>query len=58
MAMIGKAIRNGKRYVNPVPTSVGGGSIFFNVLWRYLTDRAERIPKQSAGTVPDRFASV
>ena len=30
--------------MNPVPTSVGGLSTMVKVLWRYLTDREERIP--------------
>jgi L-ascorbate metabolism protein UlaG (beta-lactamase superfamily) len=49
MAMIGKARRNGRHFVNPVPTTVGGWSTFFKVLWRYLTNGAERIPKQTPG---------
>ena len=47
--MIGKARRNGKHYLNPVPTSVGAWSTFAKVLWRYLTGREERIPKQTLG---------
>jgi L-ascorbate metabolism protein UlaG (beta-lactamase superfamily) len=49
MAMIGKARRTGRRYMNPVPTSVGGWSLFLKVLWRYLTNREERTPKRSPG---------
>ena len=58
MAMIGKARRNGKQYMNPVPTSVGAWSTFFKVLWRYLTDREERIPKQALGPFRTDAASV
>ena len=47
MATLEKARRNGKQYLNPVPTSVGSWSTFLKVLWRYLTDRAERTPKQA-----------
>jgi L-ascorbate metabolism protein UlaG (beta-lactamase superfamily) len=47
--MIDKARREGKRYINPVPTSVGGWSTFFKALRRYLTNREERTPKQSPG---------
>ena len=47
--MIGKALRKGKQYMNPVPTSVGGWSTFFYVLWAYLTNREERTPKRSLG---------
>src|SRR5580698_4293628 len=49
MRMLGKALREGKLYMNPVPTSVGGWSTFFYVLWAYLTKREERTPKQSLG---------
>lgn len=47
--MIGKAGRNGKQYMNPVPTSVGTWSTFARVLWRYLNNREETVPKQSLG---------
>jgi L-ascorbate metabolism protein UlaG (beta-lactamase superfamily) len=47
--MIDNARREGKRYINPVPTSVGGWSMFLKVLRRYLTNREERTPKQSLG---------
>jgi len=49
MSMIEKARRNGKQFINPVPTSVGGLSIMFKVLWRYLTGPEERIPKRPLG---------
>ena len=47
--MIEKARRNGKQYINPVPTSVGTWSTFLKVFWRYLTNREERIPKRALG---------
>ena len=47
--MLGKALRKGKLYMNPVPTSVGGWATFFYVLWAYLTNREERTPKRSPG---------
>src|SRR6202167_677040 len=49
MPMIEKARRNGKRYMNPVPTSVGALSTMLKVLWRYMTGREERTPKQPLG---------
>jgi hypothetical protein len=49
VAMIEKARRNGKQYMNPVPTSVGAWSTFFKVLWLFLTNREERTPKQALG---------
>lgn len=47
--MIGKARRKGKQYLNPVPTSAGGWSTFWQVLVRYLSSREERTPKQRLG---------
>ncbi len=47
--MLEKARRKGKQYLNPVPTSVGGGSTFFKVLWRYLAEQAERTPRRPLG---------
>ena len=49
MTMIGKARRNGRQYINPVPTSVGGWSTMVKVFRRYLTGREERVPKQPIG---------
>jgi L-ascorbate metabolism protein UlaG (beta-lactamase superfamily) len=49
MSMIERARRNGKQFMNPVPTSVGDLSTMLKVLWRYLTDREERIPKRPLG---------
>jgi L-ascorbate metabolism protein UlaG (beta-lactamase superfamily) len=47
--MIEKARRDGKHYMNPVPTSVGASSTMLKVLWRYMTGREERTPKQTLG---------
>jgi L-ascorbate metabolism protein UlaG (beta-lactamase superfamily) len=49
MGMIERSQRVGKRFLNPVPSTVGGFSLFFTVLWRFLTNREERIPKQKLG---------
>ena len=49
MALIGKARRNDRQYINPVPTSVGGLSTMFKVLPRYLMERGEREPKHPLG---------
>ncbi len=43
------AVRLGKRFQNPVPTSVGGLSIMFKVLPLYFTNKEERTPKQQLG---------
>ena len=47
--MIERAKRDGKHFLNPVPSTVGGFSLFIKVLWRYLTGREERVPKQKLG---------
>ena len=47
--MLEKARLAGKKYANPVPTSVGGWSTSFRILRRYLTERAERVPRQPLG---------
>ncbi len=46
---IAPAVRVGKRYLNPVPTSVGGPSMPFKVLALYIKNRAERTPKKQLG---------
>ena len=47
--MIERSQRNGTRFLNPVPSSVGGLSIFLKVFWRFLAGREERTPKQKLG---------
>ena len=47
--MIGKALRSGKQYVNPVPTLVGRPSSMFRVFWAYLRNKEERTPKRPLG---------
>jgi L-ascorbate metabolism protein UlaG (beta-lactamase superfamily) len=47
--MIEQARRKGKQYVNPVPTAVGSWTIFPRILWRYLTNKAERTPRRPPG---------
>jgi L-ascorbate metabolism protein UlaG (beta-lactamase superfamily) len=49
MTEIAKAVRSGERYLNPVPTSVGGASTLPKILWRYLTNKDERTPKHILG---------
>jgi len=46
---IGPAVRVGKRYMNPVPTSVGSPSTLFKVIALYLKNKAERTPKRKLG---------
>ena len=47
--MIGKALRSGKQYQNPVPTSIGRASTLFKVFWLYLWNKEERVPKEPLG---------
>ncbi len=47
--MIGRARRAGKRYLNPVPTTVGDLSIMLKVIPRYLSNREERTPRTLPG---------
>jgi L-ascorbate metabolism protein UlaG (beta-lactamase superfamily) len=49
MAMIEKALRKGKQYLNPVPTSVGDWSLFLKIMYLYLTNKEERTPKRGLG---------
>ena len=58
--MIEKAKRAGQQFLNPEPTSVGGLSIVFKVLPRYLSNREERTPQEPLGpfrTDPGVFAT-
>lgn len=47
--MLKRAERKGRKFQNPVPTSVGGLGIAFKVLPLYLTNREERVPKEPLG---------
>jgi L-ascorbate metabolism protein UlaG (beta-lactamase superfamily) len=48
MKYLHPAVKEGKKFLNPVPTSVGTGSIF-NVLWKVVTNKAETTPKRKLG---------
>jgi L-ascorbate metabolism protein UlaG (beta-lactamase superfamily) len=48
MKFLHPAIKEGKKYLNPVPTSVSTGSIW-SVLWKYITNKAETTPKRKLG---------
>ena len=49
MAWMERAKRSGRKYLNPVSTSVGGLSVMFKVLPRYLANKEERTPTQPLG---------
>jgi L-ascorbate metabolism protein UlaG (beta-lactamase superfamily) len=44
-----RAEKSGRRFLNPVPTAVGGFSMIFKVLPLYLTNKAEVEPKRELG---------
>ncbi|MDQ2833090.1 MAG: MBL fold metallo-hydrolase [Acidobacteriota bacterium] len=49
MAMLGQARKAGRKYLNPVPTEIGGLSTIFKVLPQFLRNKAEKVPKQALG---------
>jgi L-ascorbate metabolism protein UlaG (beta-lactamase superfamily) len=49
MAELARAARSGRRFLNPVPTTVGSPSKFLKILYRFLTTRGERMPRRQLG---------
>ena len=49
MGLLERAKRQGGRYLNPVPTVLGGFGLVFKVLPLYLKNKAEREPKLPLG---------
>jgi L-ascorbate metabolism protein UlaG (beta-lactamase superfamily) len=49
MTMLQQAKKVGRRFVNPVPTQIGGFSTIFKVLPLYLTNKAETVPTRELG---------
>ena len=47
--LLKRAEKKGNRFLNPVPTPIGGGKILFKVLPMYLNNRAETEPKRPLG---------
>src|ERR1700710_2033675 len=47
--LLAQARRAGKKFVNAVPTSVGGFSIIWKILPLYLRNKEERVPRQVLG---------
>jgi len=47
--MLKRAEKDGRKFLNPVPTAVGGPGIAFKVLPQMLLNRAEREPKRPLG---------
>src|SRR5580704_5768378 len=49
MTMLRQARKTGRRFLNPVPTEIGGFSTIFKVLPLYFTNKAETVPKRALG---------
>jgi L-ascorbate metabolism protein UlaG (beta-lactamase superfamily) len=47
--MLRRAEKVGRKFLNPVPTTVGGGGLAFKVLLQLVANREERVPKQPLG---------
>ena len=49
MGMLKKAEKQGRKFLNPVPTSVGGPGMMWKILPLYLRNKQERVPKVPLG---------
>jgi L-ascorbate metabolism protein UlaG (beta-lactamase superfamily) len=49
MTMLQRAKKVGRKFLNPVPTTVGGFGMIFKVLPLFLTNKEERVPRQPLG---------
>ncbi|MDP9049251.1 MAG: MBL fold metallo-hydrolase [Acidobacteriota bacterium] len=49
MTMLQRAEKVGRKFQNPVPTTVGGGGLFFKALLQMIRNREERFPKTPLG---------
>jgi L-ascorbate metabolism protein UlaG (beta-lactamase superfamily) len=49
MGFLKRAERDGRRYLNPVPTTVGGFSTIWKVLPQYFSNTEEKFPKRRLG---------
>jgi L-ascorbate metabolism protein UlaG (beta-lactamase superfamily) len=49
MGMLKRARKIGRRYMNPVPTMVGGFSTIWKVLPLYFNNKEEKVPRRSLG---------
>jgi L-ascorbate metabolism protein UlaG (beta-lactamase superfamily) len=47
--MLSRANKAGRKFLNPVPTTIGGFSTLFKVLPRFLSNKAEKFPRQPLG---------
>jgi L-ascorbate metabolism protein UlaG (beta-lactamase superfamily) len=49
MTMLRGAKREGRRFVNPIPTTIGGFGTIFKVLPRFLSNKVEKFPRKPLG---------
>jgi L-ascorbate metabolism protein UlaG (beta-lactamase superfamily) len=49
MTMLRGARREGRRFLNPVPTTIGGFGTIFKVLPRFLSSKEEKTPRRPLG---------
>ncbi len=49
MTMLKRAVKEGRKFLNPVETRVGGPSMMLKILPLYLTNKEERVPKAPLG---------
>jgi L-ascorbate metabolism protein UlaG (beta-lactamase superfamily) len=49
MTMLRRARKEGRRFLNPVPTTIGGLGTVFKVLPRFLSNKAEKSPRRPLG---------
>jgi len=47
--MLRRASKVGRRFLNPVPTTIGGLGTVFKVLPRFLSNKAEKVPRRPLG---------
>jgi L-ascorbate metabolism protein UlaG (beta-lactamase superfamily) len=49
MTMLRRARKEGRRFLNPVPTTIGGLGTLFKVLPRFLSSKVEKFPRKPLG---------
>ena len=49
MGFLRRAEKDGRKYLNPVPTRVGGFDTLWKVLPEFFRNREERVPKRALG---------
>jgi L-ascorbate metabolism protein UlaG (beta-lactamase superfamily) len=49
MTMLRRATRAGRKFLNPVPTTIGGFGTLFKVLPRFLSNKEEKFPRRPLG---------